>query len=414
MARILLTSHGSTGDIYPVLAVAKALQQQGHRVRFATSPFFKTVIREAGVDFLPLPPDWEKEDFHASMRKMSQTRNPLNHLRIIYQSSAPYIKELHDQLDGYLDDTDILVGSYLFPHLRSLASNKNVPFALMAFCHNVVPSALIQPDPGPPPLPAWIPAPIRHGWHRFLWKAANHAITGAIKPVVNPDLKARGLENFKDFVFAPADRVLIMTSPGLFPLPADVSARFISTGYCRWQPPQEPETAASLQAFTEGQKVPVITFGSMSFDNANACLATFLEHWPTNRKIIIQAGWAEFKTEPRAQMKLMGSVAHDLLFRFASVVVHHGGAGTTASALHAGVPQIVVPHIADQFFWGRQVEHLGVGKVVARKHWPKRLAEALLALEKTPDFSERAKAHAQTLDRENGPETAAAAIEELF
>ena len=69
-----------------------------------------------------------------------------------------------------------------------------------------------------------------------------------------------------------------------------------------------------------------------------------------------QAGWAGLASfEDRPEILVVGKVSHDQLFRHGSVIIHHGGAGTTASALHAGVPQIIVPHFGDQFLWAREV-----------------------------------------------------------
>jgi len=55
------------------------------------------------------------------------------------------------------------------------------------------------------------------------------------------------------------------------------------------------------------------------------------------------------------------SLSHSRLFPRLAAVVHHGGAGTTSAAMRAGVPQLVVPHFADQFHFGALVEDLGIG-----------------------------------------------------
>jgi len=73
----------------------------------------------------------------------------------------------------------------------------------------------------------------------------------------------------------------------------------------------------------------------------------------------------------------VGALDHVRLFPRVDLVVHHGGAGTTATALRAGVPQVIVPHIVDQFFHGKRVAELGVGpKPLKKRH----LRAGLLAL----------------------------------
>jgi vancomycin aglycone glucosyltransferase len=57
----------------------------------------------------------------------------------------------------------------------------------------------------------------------------------------------------------------------------------------------------------------------------------------------------------------VGDVSHDVLFPRVAAVVHHGGAGTTAAAARAGVPQVVTPMFGDQFYWASRIVDLGTG-----------------------------------------------------
>ncbi|MEM9227432.1 MAG: glycosyltransferase, partial [Verrucomicrobiota bacterium] len=70
--RVVLTSHGSTGDIYPMIAFGHALLQAGHEVKFATAPLYRQSIQDAGLDYIHLPPDWEKEIFIEFMRELNR------------------------------------------------------------------------------------------------------------------------------------------------------------------------------------------------------------------------------------------------------------------------------------------------------------------------------------------------------
>lgn len=112
-------------------------------------------------------------------------------------------------------------------------------------------------------------------------------------------------------------------------------------------------------------------------------------------------------------MKLVGKVSHDQLFRYASMVIHHGGAGTTASVLHAGVPNIVIPHIGDQWFFAGEVKRLGLGLEVKRSKWPEDLPKAVRVIENSKKMSKRARAVAELLAQENGPARAVRELEEL-
>jgi UDP:flavonoid glycosyltransferase YjiC (YdhE family) len=84
-------------------------------------------------------------------------------------------------------------------------------------------------------------------------------------------------------------------------------------------------------------------------------------------------------TSSGTQVIGVGATSHEALFPRCAAVVHHGGAGTTAAVLRAGVPQVVVPHAADQPYWGRRMADLGVAaEPIARKDLtPARLERAL-------------------------------------
>jgi vancomycin aglycone glucosyltransferase len=110
-------------------------------------------------------------------------------------------------------------------------------------------------------------------------------------------------------------------------------------------------------------------------------------------------------------MKCIGRVSHDQLFKHGSMIIHHGGAGTTASVLHAGIPSIIIPHIGDQWFFAREVKRLGVGLEVKRKRWPEELPRAVRILEKSYAISERARKVAALLAAENGPARAVYELE---
>ena len=196
------------------------------------------------------------------------------------------------------------------------------------------------------------------------------------------------------------------------PPQAEIDPRFRFTGYCRWQSPTDPKLEAELTAFCAGEKVPVLTFGSMVYERPGETMERFIRAWPRNRKIIVQRGWAQFPALAEdGHIKIIGQVSHDQLFRHASAVIHHGGAGTTASALHAGKPQIVVPHIGDQNFFGSEVERLGCGfRLTPLKRWPELLNSALDRLLANPEHARNAAQVQATLLAENGP---ARAIEEL-
>ena len=192
-----------------------------------------------------------------------------------------------------------------------------------------------------------------------------------------------------------------------------LDARFQFTGYLRWQAPENEAIADELTSFCAGDRVPILTFGSVSFDHVQAVMSRFEQNWPLGHKIIIQSGWAGLSVElSRPEIKVIQAVlSHDQLFQFASCVIHHGGAGTTASALHAGVPQIVVPHFGDQSFWANEVKRLGLGMRLPQNKWPELLPKAVNKVLKKHHMQKNAVKFAELLRQESGAENAVACLE---
>jgi vancomycin aglycone glucosyltransferase len=407
--RVVVTSHGSTGDIFPLIAVCRALRDAGHAVCFATSPPFRAEIESAGLRYAELPPKWSREELAYWMGRLQLFATPLMQLRELYRAASPHVTALVDAMDQVLEGADLLVSSYLFPMNRAIAGRRGVRFATFAFAHNTVPSRYYPPE-GVPRL-RYFPRAVQHLWNRSCWRAGNVAVDMTINWTIARELRARGLPAVKDFFSKPADLVMVGVSPGLMHPPFRLHPRFRFVGYCRWQSPRSDAMARDLAAFTQGESVPVLTFGSMVYHDPAAWMRRFVRAWPRDRKIVVQQGWAGFAVPPgHEHIKVVGPVSHEQLFAHASVVIHHGGAGTTASVMNAGRPQIVVPHIADQNFFAFEVRRLGCGVKLARAHWPERLAAIVARLEASADVW-RAAAHAQAVMRaEDGP---AAAVREM-
>jgi vancomycin aglycone glucosyltransferase len=301
------------------------------------------------------------------------------------------------------------VSSYLFPMNRAMAERRNVRFATFAFAHNTVPSRYYPPE-GVPRL-RFLPKFVQHTWNRWCWRAGNVAVDTTINLTIARQLRARGLPAVKDFFSKPAELVMVGVSPGLMRPPFRLHSRFRFIGFCRWQAPVHKGLDAELQTFTAVERVPVLTFGSMVYLDPAAWMQRLGRAWPRDKKLIVQRGWAGFESPPDCpHIRVVGPVSHEQLFQFASVVIHHGGAGTTASVLHSGRPHIVVPHIADQHFFANEVRRLGCGPQLAKRKWPELLAATVARVEANDAMRDAAARAGDRVRRENGP---AAAVREM-
>jgi vancomycin aglycone glucosyltransferase len=152
-----------------------------------------------------------------------------------------------------------------------------------------------------------------------------------------------------------------------------------------------------LEAFLDAGPPPVyIGFGSMTDPAAASTTRCVLDAVERARcRAVISRGWAGLGEGSLPEgVFIAGTVSHASLFPRCALVVHHGGAGTTTSAARAGVPQLVVPHLLDQFYWAGRVHALGLGPPALRRRKlsPEALAERIGAVTDNDLLYERAQA----------------------
>jgi sterol 3beta-glucosyltransferase len=112
---------------------------------------------------------------------------------------------------------------------------------------------------------------------------------------------------------------------------------------------------------------------------------------------------------------MLRQAPHQWLFPHMAGVVHHGGAGTTAAGLRAGVPSLIVPHMADQPYWARRVYELGVGAKPVPHHQltADRLADGIRALATSQQMKQNAAALGEKIRQERGVENAVEAVDQI-
>jgi len=258
--------------------------------------------------------------------------------------------------------------------------------------------------------PALVPTMVNKASHRMvnglLWRAFRKAINAARTTVL--DLPARQA-NFTDHP------MLYGVSPTVIPPPMDWPADARLCG--QWVPPAPDWTApAALSAFLAGGDPPLyVGFGSMMGVDNDRLLADLIEAAGT-RRAIFNPGWSGVDVSRLPEnIFAIGDTPHDWLFPRMSVVVHHGGSGTTHSAARAGVPSVVVPFAGDQPFWAARLHALGIAPPpVSRKAgFGRRLAKAI-ALAEGEDLRIRATEVGRCMAAEDGLADAVAAIEALM
>ncbi len=190
------------------------------------------------------------------------------------------------------------------------------------------------------------------------------------------------------------------------------------TGYWFLDPEEAWTPPADLAEFLQAGAPPIfIGFGSMSPRDPAAMMQVILQALArTQQRGIILSGWGGLHAAdlPDA-VYMLDSIPFSWLFPRVAAVVHHGGAGTTAAGLRAGVPSIIVPFFADQPFWGQRVADLGVGsQPIPRKQFTAdRLAQAIEIAVTDQAMQQRAADLGAAIRSEDGIARAVEVIDQL-
>lgn len=196
-------------------------------------------------------------------------------------------------------------------------------------------------------------------------------------------------------------------SPHVLPRPADWPPHLRLVGYWFLGPPPGWSPPESLVRFLEAGEPPVhVGFGSMPNQDPHATFDLIVRALEVSgQRGVIYGGWGGLAGETAGDRALViEGVPHEWLFPRMKAVVHHGGAGTTAVGLRAGVPNVVVPFFSDQPFWGWRVAALGAGPapIPLGSLTAERLAAAIERAMTDPAMRGRASEIGARLRAENG------------
>ena len=279
-------------------------------------------------------------------------------LRKLRESMPDLITDQFDTVGAAAEGCDVIVGANAHQYAApSIAEHLGIGCVTAVYAANSLPS----PDLAPPPSPlqtadAAAPASIAEQWHSTA-KAWNERALER----VNRNRGRLGMRPIDDVLdYTLTDHTWLAADAALAPVPATPGRRIFQTG--AWVLADSTPLPADLEAFLERGDPPIfVGFGSMpaAGDAARPLIAAARA---AGRRIVVSKGWADLEIGDDASDAIaVGDVSHDVLFPRVAVVVHHGGAGTTAAAARAGIPQLITPMFGDQFYWAGRVVQLGVG-----------------------------------------------------
>lgn len=404
--RLTIFTAGSRGDVQPCLLLGQALQRAGCQVRLAAPQNFAGWAEQSGLDIYPLRGDVQQIMAGETGQQFMQSgsANPLRSVLAMRKMLAPVARQMAEDALAACHGAEALICLAVFATLgQTIAQIHGLPLI------NVEPSPLLPTRLLP--APGWPLQRSLGGLHnRLSGQAMLRVIWLWYRPFVNELRREHSLPAFGggDFQRILASTPLLCAySPAVFPKPPDWPASAHLTGYWFEDTPGAWQPAPELLEFLEQGPPPVyVGFGSMAGqDPARLAAIVTAALQRAGQRGLLLTGWGGLDpADLPAQVFVLDAAPHSWLFPRMAAVVHHGGAGTTAQGLRAGVPNLVVPFIVDQRFWGRRVADLGAGPapIPAKNLTVERLAAAIQQAASDPQMKARAATLGQAIRTEDG------------
>ncbi len=407
--KIVVVCWGSTGDVYPVLALSERLLERGHQVRVCAPDLYREKILEIGAEFYEVGVAFDLTEFHALIDTLITMRDPIAPLLLLMKEGVlrhgeKWYRDCLTAMKGF----DIAICHSVDIPGQEAAIRNALPWMTVTYC----PGFIKTLDNAPYPFPNWGPT-----FNSIWWKLVGLRLRHTADSLFNEFIasvggKARASVTTEG-IYSPHLN-LIAASPTLCPS-ADFPPNHKFTGIWHLAQPSYVPPPEFVDFLEDGLPPVVISFGSMGGSDGKKITEILIDAIKqTNQRAVIQSGWGLLGTQDAtSNIFCTEYVPHRWLFPKASCVVHHGGAGTSASVCYAKVPSVVVPHFGDQLYWGKQLSDLGVAprSLLRRNLTAKRLAQRIEKVLETPTMKERAQALGTKMESEDGLTTAVEMIE---
>ncbi len=399
--KALLVPIGSRGDVQPLLVLADELRRRGHDVSFATCPNFCERVRSEGYECGAIG-----SDTHTLLLENAALaeKNPVlalpRQLQLLREEAT---RQCRDLLELQLPRFDLVIGAGLSLAARLLAERQGARYSFICYSLSAVPSAAHPPSALPIfGLPGWA--------NRGLWRLMLAAFEHTVGEPLARARSAYGLAaDPEPWNSTHASNAILAQDELLGVLPSDARGHGAQVPALA-RAAGDAELPAHVDDFLRRGSGPrvYVGFGSMPSVQRTRVIdavTTFAEAHAA-QVLLFSAHGEDAPFELQPSVLAVGALDHARLFPRLDLVVHHGGAGTTAQALRAGVPQLIVPHIVDQFFHGRRIAELGLGPLPVKK---RALRQRLLSLSwsEIAIHRERAAAIARGLAPSGAPAAAA-------
>jgi rhamnosyltransferase subunit B len=398
---VVLVTIGSAGDLFPFLRIGTVLRDLGHRVSFVAPWLHQPYVEQAGLPFYGLDIDeavLDDPDLWHAIRGFNviwrATRLPMAQVQAIV---APLLGKERSLLIAHplaLPEADLIRAAH--PGVTVVAgilAPQNLP---------TVHDPLMM---GPRRMPPWVP----HRARRLMWKALGKFVLDRVAlPGINAARHAQGLAPVPGLLqhLAAAPDLTMLLFPAWFTAPQpDWPQPLLQAEFALYDPNPAAAMAPALQAFLAAGPAPLVFTHGTGNRQASAYFAAARDATLQLRRraIFLTPHAAQVPVDLPSSILWQDYVPLRALLPHAAALMHHGGIGTTAEALRAGTPQLIIPLAHDQFDNAERIKGLKVGaRLDATRVTPARLAQALQTLLDAPDLATRCRGVAARFDDGEG------------
>ncbi len=416
MANILLMPVGSHGDVHPFVALGKALQARGHEVTLLTSGYFEALANRASLPFVAIG---TAADFQVCLDHPDMWHPTRGFRAVAEWGVLPWMRLAYQMVaERYVPGKTVVVTSALGFGPRIAHEKLGVPLATI----HLQPSMFYSKN-APPHLGASVGRPwLFPRWvRRFaFWLGYRFVIDPVLAPQTNAFRAELGLPPVRRFLdrWVHSPQCVIGLFPDWFSPPQpDWPLHVTLTSFPLFDERGLVDLPADVETFLDAGDRPIVFTPGSAMKQGKAFFAAAVEACQRlGRRGLLLTRFAEQVPAPLpAGIRHFEYVPFSQVFPRAAAVVHHGGIGTTAQALAAGVPQLVMHMAHDQPDNAARVLSLGVGRAITPKRFrAPAVAKELSRLLDSPTVAQRCRAVAARLKNVDPLGKACQAIEDLI
>lgn len=416
--KIAIITAGGRGDVQPYVALGSGLKKAGHSVRMPAAKEFREIILENGLEYIQTN-SVNSQEFLKSlkMKEAAKSKNKLSFVSTMFRELKPMMEGIFDETWKACQGCDAVITTMGPMGACDSAEKLGIP-CIHTLLIPACPTVGFQSPFTPNFFNLGLYNKITHKLtEQIVWQPFRATINGWRKEVLG--LKPLNFWGIYHNVYKGKMPVIAGFSPSIVPGQKDWPEAIRISGYWFLDEPEDWQPPEGLNEFLNAGAPPVyIGFGSMIDKEPERITRIAIEALRlSGQRGILSEGWNGLgrETLPETVFRV-GSIPHSWLFKRMAAIVHHGGAGTTAAALHSGVPQIITPFFCDQPFWAERVLKLGVGPkaIPYSRLTPEKLAGLIGKTVGNNEIRQKAKLLGGTISSEAGVQNAVDILQEVL